>query len=234
MISSEEIEKRRKKVKIPKLDNGRYLFYAEYENDEKTFAFSAVQVTDFALVQKKINSNIIYQIIDRNNGQPITDATVKISYQIDYRSRFHTLTETTDVSGEVLIIKTKKRWTNIKVEVSKDGQTGHFGNYYINRYYDNDNEEFINYNVFLFTDRSIYRPGQTVYLKGISLKREEGKSQVYENDIVEISLYNTNDDEVSNQKFKTNYKRNYKNKKKKSTRGTNKFTHGHNNCCRCW
>jgi len=192
-------------VKIPKLDNGRYLFYAEYENDEKTFAFSAVQVTDFALVQKKINSNIIYQIIDRNNGQPITDATVKISYQIDYRSRFHTLTETTDVSGEVLIIKTKKRWTNIKVEVSKDGQTGYFGNYYINRYYDNDDQkESISYTGFLLTDRSIYRPGQTVYFKGITIKTVDNTSEVLKQEDLTVYLYNVNSEEVSKLELKTN------------------------------
>ena len=53
------------------------------------------------MVEKSIQSQIIYQIVDRNNGKPIENASVKVSYQYDYRSTTHSFTKTTDENGEI-------------------------------------------------------------------------------------------------------------------------------------
>ena len=53
------------------------------------------------------------------------------------------------------------------VTADYNGETAYFKNYYSNRYYkDSDTTNQISYHPFLFTDRSIYRPGQVVYFKG--------------------------------------------------------------------
>lgn len=53
----------------------------------------------------------------------------------------------------------------------------------------------------IFTDRSIYRPGQTVYYKAIIL---DSKSQVVSKQYVTVELYNTNDELVSKEMLRTN------------------------------
>jgi uncharacterized protein YfaS (alpha-2-macroglobulin family) len=57
---------------------------------------------------------------------------------------------------------------------------------------------------FLFTDRSIYRPAQTVYYKGIVLKSLKNKSEVVANEYVVVTLYNVNREVVKTVELKTN------------------------------
>ncbi|NNK83701.1 MAG: alpha-2-macroglobulin, partial [Flavobacteriaceae bacterium] len=190
-------------VKIPKLENNRYLIYAE--NHNKTFAFSFLNVTDFALVEKSMQSKIIYQVINRNNGKPIENATVKVSYKNNYRSKVHSFTKTTNVNGEIAFQKSNKRKTSINVQVSKDGEKAHFGEFYVNRIYsENKDKKEITYNSFLFTDRSIYRPGQTVYFKGIVITTENKKSKVAEGETVFATLYDANNQKLTEMDFETN------------------------------
>lgn len=192
-------------IKIPKLENGRYLLYAEYENNRKTFAYSTIQVTDFALVDKSIQSQIIYQIADRNNGKPIENASIKVSYQYDYRSATHSFTKTTDQNGEIHFEKRNRRMTRVHTKVTKNGEVAYFGEFYVNKEYKrNQEKENIKFNSFLFTDRSIYRPGQTIYFKGIVISTEENKSKVVEGESVTVALYDVNSQKVSELEFKTN------------------------------
>jgi hypothetical protein len=60
--------------------------------------------------------------------------------------------------------------------------------YYYYRDLSNQEKKAVN-QVYLFTDRSIYRPGQTVYLKGIVIHREPEVSRSGVNDDYETTLY---------------------------------------------
>src|SRR5690606_35004983 len=67
-------------IALPKLNNGIYLIFASTENDAETFAFSTIQVTNLALVETENEDHKIFQVIDRNNGKPIVDADVELSF----------------------------------------------------------------------------------------------------------------------------------------------------------
>ena len=86
-------------------------------------------------------------------------------------------------------------------------EVAYFGDYYINRYYKRG-EEKVTYKSFLFTDRSIYRPGQTVYFKAIAIKNNpnviNNKSEVLESTSVYAELFNTNGESVKKLHLKTN------------------------------
>lgn len=56
----------------------------------------------------------------------------------------------------------------------------------------------------LFTDRSLYRPGQTVYFKGISYFANKNKQEVNKNVTYDIELFDANNQKVSSKKLKTN------------------------------
>ncbi len=190
-------------VLFPKLDNGIYLIYSE-ANDSSIYAFKTIQVTDFALVEQTDNDKNSYQVIDRNNGVPIVGAKVKISYKKNYRDSFKTKNLETDENGKVIIKKDNSRLTNVKVEVSHNKQKAYFGDYYINKQYNRDTKQKDTYKGFLFTDRSIYRPGQTVYFKGIAMQTKYERSSVLENELVYAVLYNVNHEEVKELELKTN------------------------------
>lgn len=188
---------------FPKLNNGTYLIFASVK-DNSIFAFDTIQVTDFALVEQSENDQNTYQIINRKNGSPIVGANIKISSQKNYRDSYRTKNLVTDENGKVIITKDNNRLTNVKIEVHHQNQTAYFGDYYINRKYETRDKEKVNYKSFLFTDRSIYRPGQTVYFKGIAIQTVESNSSVLANQEMYVILYNVNGEEIKRHELETN------------------------------
>ncbi|WP_034046028.1 MG2 domain-containing protein [Wocania ichthyoenteri] len=190
-------------ILLPKLNNGSYLIFASPENDENTFAFSTIQVTDLALVETDKTDYKTFQIIDRNNGKPVVNAQVELSYIKNNNRNEQTENYTTDLHGQIKINKSKNRYRDINLKVKYGSNVAYFGDYYIYQYNKNEQEK-VTYKSFLFTDRSIYRPGQTVYFKGIAMKTEANKSEVLENEKVYAILYNANGEELKVLNLKTN------------------------------
>ncbi|TPV34196.1 alpha-2-macroglobulin [Paucihalobacter ruber] len=190
-------------IVIPKLENGLYIVFAERANDPETFAFSTIQLTDLALTSKWTQTEEIFQIINRNNGKPIVGAAIDISYKEQYNLPLKYQTYTTDKNGEFKLFKSDKQYRDLNFVVSYQKQTAYFGNSFVGEQSKPGKKE-IDYQSFIFTDRSIYRPGQTVHFKAIVIKTENDKSEVVPNQIVEIILYDTNDDELTTLQLKTN------------------------------
>ena len=189
-------------VVVPKLSNGSYLILARANSD--LYATQIFQITDFALTEMETNNDVIFQLIDRNNGQPIQNATLNITYRKNYKNKYHNSTLKTDVFGKATLKKTPTYLSDVNAEVVHNNQTAYFGDYYIGRTYNNNNKEETRYNTFVFTDRSIYRPSQTVYFKAIAIKTSNEKSEVLQNEAVYAILYNVNNEEVGRLELKTN------------------------------
>ncbi|WP_147676120.1 alpha-2-macroglobulin family protein [Algibacter pacificus] len=192
-------------IVMPKLNNGRYILVASNpKNSENNFAFTNIQITNTALVETETSEYKIFQCIDRTNGAPISNAAVTFTYNVNYTKETKTEYFTTNALGEFKIERKSNNWySRVKIAVKTDTDLAYFGNYYINRSYA-EKEEKTTYKGFLFTDRSIYRPGQTLYFKGIAIKTEDSKSEVLENQNVSVLLYNTNNENVKTLELKTN------------------------------
>ncbi|MCF7569033.1 carboxypeptidase-like regulatory domain-containing protein [Sabulilitoribacter arenilitoris] len=187
-------------ILLPKFNNGNYLIYASPENNEDTFAFNTIQVTNLALVESDNTDYKTFQIINRNNGNPIVNVKVESSYFKNNNRNRQTEAYTTDSNGFIKIKKSKKVYRNINLKVKHGNDVAYFGDYYVNRFYKRGQEK-VTYKSFLFTDRSIYRPGQTVYFKGIAIKNNPNNSsvsrfEVLENEEVYAILYNVNGEEL--------------------------------------
>ncbi|MAU71890.1 MAG: alpha-2-macroglobulin [Pseudozobellia sp.] len=191
-------------VKIPPMPNGRYLLLARPSSKQNgTFAYSELQVTNLAIVETKNNTETTYQLIDRNNGQPVKGAEVKISYLKNYNKPRKQVTEVTNELGLVTISLTNENWSSVKIEVDSQGEKAVFGDYYVSEKYINDNSPKDN-SCFLFTDRSIYRPGQPLYFKGIATTNTKESSKVLPNTSVTVELIDVNGQTIGSQKLKTN------------------------------
>lgn len=190
-------------IVIPKLENGLYIFFAEQPNNSETFAFTNIQVTDFALTSKLGNEAAVFQIINRNNGKPIVGAAIDISFKEQYNFPLKYQTYTTDKNGEFRLLKSDKQYQDLNFVVSHQKQTAYFGNSYVGAQ-SKPGKQKIHYQSFIFTDRSIYRPGQTVHFKATVIKTENDKSEVVPNQLVELMLYDTNENELKTLELKTN------------------------------
>lgn len=190
-------------VVLPRLENGLYIIVAKTNTD--VFAVTDIQVTNLALVETYQNKKIIYRVINRNNGAPIANADAKINY-INNRNQSKELSKdfTTDEYGKFYFDKDNGYYNSVYITVKNKNDTGIFGETYINRFYKQRGNTSTNYNTFLFTDRSIYRPGQTVYFKGIITKTINKKTSVIANETIIAALHNVNNEKVSELNFITN------------------------------
>ncbi len=204
-----DYQQHKTEIAVPNLEQGSYLIFAstrkEY-TDENTFAYSFIQVTDLALIENERSGKYNYQVVNRNTGKPITDATVHIkNYNTGRYNKKIDKTLKTDAKGQVSFA-VPQHHSNVVVTVSYKKDKAIFGDFYLSenyRTYDS-RDNIVDTNVFLFTDRSIYRPAQTVYFKGIAIERSKGKSKIIADKNISVYLRDVNNQEVKKLELKTN------------------------------
>ena len=201
-------------VKIPALPAG---YYALLASNDASFPASKTVITsnDFGV------SNISYiscnnkgtnevMVLHRETGQPMADVKVQVFYR-DYNS---TTRKWESKAGEIYIsdktgfvsIQPKRidRMNNnfYLVFKAKDDQLFTDNNFSAYSYPENEPRTYIQ--THFFTDRAIYRPGQTVYYKGIVLERKGDDVKIKTHYSTEVSLFDANNQLVAKQTLTTN------------------------------
>ena len=196
-------------ILVPKLQQGTYIVVASASqnlNKDETFAYGAFQVSNLTLLEENDSGNYSYQVVNRNTGKPIANAVLNITNEKNRYSKPYKRKLKTNKKG-IATLSITDNYHNVTISVSKNKDTAVFGNYYIHRPYPRssyDQDEELIARPFLFTDRSIYRPGQTVYFKGILIQKKGEQSKVVPKEEVTVTLYNVNNEEVSELEIKTN------------------------------
>ncbi|WP_458627566.1 alpha-2-macroglobulin family protein [Winogradskyella sp. PC D3.3] len=191
-------------IVLPHLENGLYLIKTNTNSEHDVFATAHIQATNLALVESSENDTHLYQVIHRQNGKPSAYADVELSYSNNRNNKRSTKYFTTDRFGKFEFKKSTNYYRNVQIKVKTKDETGYFGDFYINRKYDQNKNNDTQYHNFLFTDRSIYRPGQTVYFKGIATKSKDGKTEVSAHEVSKLRLKNVNGEVISELLLKTN------------------------------
>lgn len=185
-------------IKIDGLDKGMYMILASIDaNFSLSKNIIAKQVTYISNISYIHTNNDDYYVLDRDNGQPLANAQVQIWESVyDYNSYRY-------------VEKKMEKYTTDKngyFKISKPGETRNYllqVTYNSDELFLDDNIYSYNYNsyepvfkprTFLFTDRSIYRPGQTMYFKGIviSTPKDVIKSAVLPNFKTKLILKDAN------------------------------------------
>jgi uncharacterized protein YfaS (alpha-2-macroglobulin family) len=176
-------------------------------NQGELYAYQFLQATDFVLIENVFSNHYKYQVVGRSNGKPIEGAKVQLTSRFP-GSVTNPVNEVyiTNNEGYVETVQSGRYDNTIKATISQNGQQATFGDYYLYRInqINENNEPKTTGKAFLFTDRSIYRPGQTVFFKGILIKTKDKKSSVVAGEYVMVTLYNVNDEEVGTLRLKSN------------------------------
>lgn len=191
-------------VLIPSLENGMYVLLAMPRGGGKSFALGYTQVTDIALMELGTDQSQTFQAVNRNNGLPLRNADLTLSYQENYDQAYRHREFLTDSSGMVVIPLAKYPWTSVSAHIVKRGEEAWFGAYYIGQKTNMSPEENKGSTVYLFTDRSIYRPGQPLFFKGIAISGKQGSQVVRPNSRITMILSDVNGQTVAEQEFTTN------------------------------
>jgi signal peptidase I len=204
-------------IKVDALPAGEYLLIASNEID-----FSGKKVIIGARLFyvssiSYVNNLDDFFVLNRDNGQSLAKAAVQVWEQkYDYKTSRYIKEKaklyTTDANGFFRMEKQKRDNNNYGgyqylLEITHNGDKLFMNDLVYDYYYNNTPEEpKISTSVFLFTDRSIYRPGQTVYFKGIVLERnnKEKGGKVKENYQTTLFLRDANYKDVDSIKLKTN------------------------------
>lgn len=175
-------------IKIDSLPVGEYIVLASalqnFDLTKNTLSSEYFYVSNISYV----NNLNEYFIVNRKSGMPLEGAILNVfNTHYDYNSRKEILSKTTSLisnkNGNVKIINTKKTNQNFKIEITYKNDHLAINDYQFtyNRsqdfddiQYDTNSNKYERLNVknFIFTDRSIYRPGQWVYFKGIAVTKD--------------------------------------------------------------
>lgn len=201
-------------IKVDALPAGEYVLLAGTEKnfDDKKTVLGArfFYVSNISYV----NSGPDFFVLNRDNGQPLANAAVQFWERIyDGKASKYINTKTaaykTDNNGYLNVRKKEKGNYNYnyQLEITHGGETFFMNDWLYDYYYERDaDNEGKSATTWLFTDRGIYRPGQTVYYKGIVTGKNNAadKSAIRANYETKIFLRDANDEEVDSIKVKTN------------------------------
>jgi hypothetical protein len=220
---TDDLQQHSAEIKIDALPAGEYLLIAatdkDFSNKETILGARLFYVSNISFV----NNSDDYFVLNRDNGQPLTNATVQVWEQkYDYKTSKYIKEKgaayKTDGNGFFKFIKKKDKNYNYSylLDITHNAERFFMNDLIHDYYYYRDNnipETKITTSIFLFTDRSIYRPGQTVYFKGIVLQKNarlpngqeaEKKGSVSKDYDTMVYLQDANSQIVDSLKLKTN------------------------------
>ncbi len=137
-------------------------------------------------------------VVDRKTGAPVQGAQVHLE-QHDHRSgRLKIVKETTDVNGIASLDAIPDGNYQIKIFYGEDQLLFPAG---LSSYHRKWNERPPREQAVFFTDRGLYRPGQTLYFKGLVIRRNENSipSLVHNAKTVTVKLLDANHQMISEQ-----------------------------------
>lgn len=143
-----------------------------------------------------------FVVVDAMSGHPVPQAKIQFYKEGRAGSTPQLVKEmTTDLNG-VLICSGANWYTNYRAMKGNDNAMPQGGNSY-NRYFvSKESDESVRLN--LFTDRSIYRPGQTVYVSGLAYTLKGDQAETRNNQAYTLQLYDANNKMVVEKKLATN------------------------------
>ena len=196
-------------IALPALEEGIYYLTATtkqgIKSEDKTLVLN-FQVSNLGYIVDQKDEKMTVVTVDRKTGKTVEGVTVELFHrEWDYKAREH----------KTIIIATMKSDKNGRAVLDgKVGSNNSFGinlrkgddnllseRYFrLNEQYKNNNEV---YETKLFTDRAIYRPGQTVYFQGITTRRQGEDLSLVNNYSEKVSFRDANWEEITSANFST-------------------------------
>ena len=173
--------------------------------DNKIVSVATFDVSDISYTYTDGKESSYGYVMDRTSGEPMSGVTIEV-YKHVYNNRKRNeelqLLETviSDKKGRFSYNQDERNFSFV-FKNGNDVLDLSFRHYHYNNYR-NINQDIVN----LYTDRSIYRPGQRVYYKGLSLEKSSGSqiSKIKDGDSGTVFLRDANYQVVEEQSYKAN------------------------------
>lgn len=211
MPGTGDYESHSAEVKTDAVPSGAYALLAAdnaaFVTQEHELHYVTFQAGNIAMIWlQQENGRGSFLLLHRKTGLPLAGAKLSLyeeAWQPQKSSYDQKLLETFTADNQGMVtVKSSRNATS--AVISYEGETLWQDGYF--RSYEGYREERNQNHTFFFTDRSIYRPGQTIYFKGILVNTtENGRS----NDIVAgrsttVTLYDANRQKVQDLQLTSN------------------------------
>ena len=196
--------------KLDGLSEGNYIFefsnlpkkVSEKERESEIKGSLYFTVNDWSIISLGDNIDSKFQLLSRKTGKIISNQSINLFKEYTNKKGFRHLskpvTTKTDIHGmfDLSDISTETEESeDIYVYIPSSGSYIRLPNLYLD--YRDYNENITNNVSAMFTDRTIYRPGQKVFFKAILYNKIKDKSFIIKNQKVTLSLYNRYDKKIS-------------------------------------
>jgi hypothetical protein len=186
-------------IKLPPLAHGHYILLASAEKgfplDTNGISYASFWSSSISFLDRQLkDGSFEYFVFDRQTGEPLKDITAQVwvhKYDNGDRQYHYRRSDklTTDHDGR-FVVPNNGDYRNYLVEFT--GNNDHL--------YSNENYQYRRSNykqrkevrTTFFTDRSIYRPGQIVYFKGIVIETDGETSEIMKNKSTTVTLFDVN------------------------------------------
>ena len=197
---------------IPPMEKGCYVVMASPDKDfsvnNNAVAYSPFWSTELTVLNRDDDKGVKhYTVVNRTTGEPVKGAQVQLyERSYDYTSRDYKVKKAerliTDNQG-LATVSSSKDYRNVYVHVShgKDEFSDAYGQYLYRNY---SISPRITYTTNLFTDRKIYRPGQTIYFKGILMSHDGDKHEIQANKSGKVIFFDVNNQKISEVAYTSN------------------------------
>ena len=188
-------------LSIPVKQLGYYEFVV-YPNTPKNKSINqSFAVSRLYTVSRIVDDKIELLVADRISGKPIENAQA-VFYNAKGTQYIETATTNKSVDGLISVPRKKNDLNFYRAYTAQDQATWiSLQHYYGSGFIDEDQEET---KIQLFTDRSIYRPRQTVFFKGIASTYSSKGARAQSKATYTVRLQNTNGEQVAAQQVQTN------------------------------
>lgn len=212
LIVNEDYQNHSTELAINGLPIGHYVLLIgsneAMDFDKGMVAIEKVQVTGLSYLTRNVDEGLEIITLDRKSGNPLEGIEVQVyseKYNYTYRKRVKRKEKKyqTDKNGRILVLPIDKDGRDYLTFDFKNGDdvlSSSGKSVYHYNVQDYDAVERTHF----FTDRAIYRPGQTVYFKGIVMASKGNTHEVKTNSRQHVELRDANYQSVEGVNLVTN------------------------------
>lgn len=208
-------EENRIEFALPALKQGCYLIAADVTPDFRSasqIASTVVWSTHIGCVFQNKEGVMAGMVLDRQSGKSLSGVTLQVytkDYDYQTSSYHYQLYKTlkTDKNGQFEIKGDKSIKDHLAIAYTYKGDRWFdqpYPNLYVREKINRPGVSNKEQRTYLFTDRSIYRPGQTVYFKGIQVETTGRQQQLSVNEKFQVSLSGVHTTPLSTMEVTTN------------------------------
>ncbi len=198
---------------LPALGNGHYLLLSgsdkSFNYKHEGFAYAPFWSSNISYISRKTDvDEVEFTLLDRTTGMPLAGATGQV-----FSEKYNNVTRkyewikgekyNCDSNGYFSILPKGEHGRSFYVEFKNGSDVLHSDHSYY-QYKRTPYTKYKNKRTFYFTDRAIYRPGQTIYFKGIVLETDGDEHKILPNTPVHVTLYDVNYQSVASLDLTTN------------------------------